>query len=281
MFFFRPSSLYVLVSCCCLKPFLFSCLSPSLFPSFKLSIQLLLWFFTQVAEFLIFLFFLPLPRSLSSIHVPFGISQSPFSCPYLVLNWGGSSRFWFWWRIARNRDRGRERENNTGKHIGTRTQKKGTCRRSEVNNKIRPWSTWRRTTRHGELSWKPFHRKDERVHKSEFFCLAYQIYTGWGGNPQNKRVPKLEFSCFAPKSTKRFVPWDLDQNVVCRVSWQPTHRHIYKYGNVCVGERAALHGFFVGMQAPLPNSWNWFGQTISYLVLAVVVGKMLAAQAYK
>ena len=24
--------------------------------------------------------------------------------------------------------------------------------------------------------------------------------------PQNKRVPKLEFSCFAPKSTKRFAP---------------------------------------------------------------------------
>ena len=40
-------------------------------------------------------------------------------------------------------------------------------------------------------------------------------------------------------------------------------------------------GSFVGMQAPLPNSWNWFGQSICYSVLAVVVGKMLAAQAYE
>ena len=35
------------------------------------------------------------------------------------------------------------------------------------------------------------------------------------------------------------------------------------------------------MLAPLPNSWNSFGQSISYLVLAVVVGKMLAAQAHR
>ena len=48
-----------------------------------------------------------------------------------------------------------------------------------------------------------------------------------------------------------------------------------------MGERTILHGFFVGMQAPLPNSWNWFGQSISYLVLAVVVGKMLGAQAFE
>ena len=48
-----------------------------------------------------------------------------------------------------------------------------------------------------------------------------------------------------------------------------------------MGERTALHGFCVGMQTPLPNSWNWFGQSISYLVFTVVVGKMLAAQAFK
>ena len=31
--------------------------------------------------------------------------------------------------------------------------------------------------------------------------------------------------------------------------------------------------FFVGIKAPLPNSWNCFAQTISYLVLAVVVAR--------
>ena len=48
-----------------------------------------------------------------------------------------------------------------------------------------------------------------------------------------------------------------------------------------MGDRTALHGFFVGMQAPLPNSRNSFRQSISYLVLTVVVGKMLAARAHE
>ena len=56
--------------------------------------------------------------------------------------------------------------------------------------------------------------------------------------------------------------------------------HLQVWRCLC-GKRTALHGFFVGMQAPLPNLWNWFGQSISYLVLAVVVRKLLAAQAYK
>ena len=46
-----------------------------------------------------------------------------------------------------------------------------------------------------------------------------------------------------------------------------------------MGERTALHGFFVGMQTPLP--WNSFGQSISYSAFAVVVGKMLAPRAHK
>ena len=114
-----------------------------------------------------------LPRSLFH-SCTFGISQSPFSCPYLVLNWAGSSGFWFWWRIDRNRERQREgKREQHKKTYRNKKQKKGTCRSSEVNNKIRPWSTWRRTNRHGELSWKPSPRKDERVRKSEFFlpCL--------------------------------------------------------------------------------------------------------------
>ena len=50
-----------------------------------------------------------------------------------------------------------------------------------------------------------------------------------------------------------------------------------------MGARTALHGFFVGMQAPLPNSRGARSDRASpsHLVFAVVVGKMLAAQAHK
>ena len=62
-------------------------LFPSRIPSFNLYPSLPSIFHSICRIFNIIVVFLShLPR----IHVPVGISQSPLSCPYLVLNWGGA-----------------------------------------------------------------------------------------------------------------------------------------------------------------------------------------------
>ena len=195
------------------------------------------------------MFFLPPP---CVIHVEFGISQSP-SYPYLAPNWGGSFGFLFQRRIDRNGEQGgrgkREQHRKTYRNENTekRNMQKewGKQQDQAIINLAKSDETWRVALKTSSSQrWKS-------TQIGVFFCRAYQVKNVWGGEQWHKSVPKLEFECFAHEPTKSFVPWDVDQNVVWRVSWQPT----CTYGDVRVGERTALHCFCVCMQAPLPK---WF-----------------------
>ena len=74
-------------------------------------------------------------------------------------------------------------------------------------------------------------------------------------------------------------PRDLFHEMLTKMSSaaSPDNQPVGMEMSVWVKEQLCM-GFFPG---PLPNLWTWFGQSISSLVLVVVVGKMLAARPYK
>ena len=114
-----------------------------------------------------------------------------------------------------------------------------------------------------------------------FFAVLTKFIQFGEGNRKTNEYLNWSFCALHPSQ-----PRDLFHGMLTKMSSaespdnQPVGTSANMEMSVWVREQLCMV-FFVGMLAPLPNSWNWFGQSISYLVFAVVVGKMLVAQAYK
>ena len=115
---------------------------------------------------------------------------------------------------ARQKSKQREgKRQQHRKHTGTKTQKKGTCRSSEVNNKIRPWSTWRKTTRHWKLNWEPSHRKDDEYTNLSFFAVLTKFILFGEANRKTNEYLNWSFRALHPNQ-----PRDLFHGMLTKMS---------------------------------------------------------------